>query len=124
MTVALRDAEARALCAAGMPWHQTHEVNERMKFVAAAQSGRASMTELCKQFGVSRKTGYKILRRYETEGIDGLRSRSRAPATHPNQLSPALEAAILRARKANPTWGSKKLLVVLCSQWPADELPA
>lgn len=107
-----------------MPWHQTHPVNERVKFVAAAQSGRRSMTELCEQFGVSRKTGYKLLQRYKSEGIDGLRDRSRAPSTHPNQLSPELEAAILRGRKAHPTWGSKKLLVLLASQWPTAQLPA
>ncbi len=107
-----------------MPWHQTHPVNERVKFVAAAQSGRTTMTELCEQFGVSRKTGYKLLQRYESHGIDGLRDRSRAPSTHPNQLSPQVEGAILRARKAHPTWGSKKLLVVLAEQWSADELPA
>jgi transposase InsO family protein len=82
------------------------------------------MTELCEHFGVSRKTGYKLLQRYESHGIDGLRDRSRAPTTHPNQLSPQLEAAILRARKAHPTWGSKKLMVVLTAQWPPDELPA
>lgn len=117
-------AEAPGLSAMGMPWHQTHPVNERVKFVAAAQSGRRTMTELCEQFGVSRKTGYKLLQRYESHGIDGLRDRSRAPATHPNQLSPELEAAVLRARKAHPTWGSKKLMVVLAAQWPPDELPA
>jgi len=108
----------------GMPWHQTNPVNERVKFVAAIQLGRRTMPDLCAQFGVSRKTGHKLLERYEAHGIDGLRDRSRAPATHPNQLSPQLEAAILRARKAHPTWGSKKLMVVVSAQWPPEELPA
>jgi hypothetical protein len=79
-----------------MPWQETHVVNERVKFVAAAQSGRWTMTELCEQFSVSLETGYKLLQRYESEGIDGLRDRSRAPSTHPNRLSPELEAATLR----------------------------
>ena len=70
-----------------MPWHETHRVNERLKFVAAAQSGRHSMTELCASYGISRKTGYKILSRYERDGPDALRDQSRAPRTHPNQTS-------------------------------------
>lgn len=118
------DAERPGLSPAGMPSHETDVVNERVKFVAAAQSGRWTRTELCERFGVSRKTGYKLLERYRAAGVDGLRDRSRAPWTQPNQVSPELEAAILRARKAHPTWGSKKLLVVLQRQWPLDELPA
>lgn len=86
MVTVLDHAWARVLSAVAMPWHQTYPVNERVKFVAAAQAGRKTTTELCKQFGVSRKTGYTILERYESHDIDGLRDRSRAPSTHPNQL--------------------------------------
>jgi transposase InsO family protein len=107
-----------------MTWHSTDPVNERLKFVAAAQAGNSSMTDLCAEFGISRKTGYKILRRYEEEGPESLRDRSRAPRRHPNQTPPELEAAILRVRKAQPTWGSKKILAVLARDWAADELPA
>jgi len=107
-----------------MPWHQTNSVNERLKFVAAAQSGRSSISELCLQFGISRKTGYKLLDRYEIDGPEGLRDRSRAPTTHPNQTSVELEAAILRVRKARPTWGSKKILAILTRDRDAEELPA
>ncbi len=109
---------------ARMPWNRTDPVNERLKFVAAAQSGRCSMTELCVQFGISRKTGYKILRRYEQEGPEALRDRSRAPHRHPNQTPPELEAAILRVRKAHSTWGSKKILAVLEREWDPDVVPA
>ncbi len=104
-----------------MPWHQTNPVNERLKFVAAAQSGRRTMTELCADFGISRKTGYKILNRYEEEGPEALRDRSRAPHRRPNQTSREVEAAILRVRKAHPTWGSKKILAVLERDCAADE---
>lgn len=109
---------------ARMPWHQTDPVNERLKFVAAAQSGRRTMTEVCAEFGISRKTGYKILKRYEDEGIEALRDRSRAPRTRPNQTPAEVEAAILRVRKAHPTWGSKKILAVLEREWVPDDLPA
>ena len=96
-----------------MPWNETNPVNERLKFVAAIQRGDRTMTELCAAYGISRKTGYKILRRYEEEGPEALRDRSRAPHRHPNQTTAEIEAAILRVRKAHPTWGSKKILAVL-----------
>jgi transposase InsO family protein len=106
-----------------MPWHDTDPVNERLKFVAAAQSGRCTMTELCAEFGISRKTGYKILKRYREEGPEALHDRSRAPHGHPNQTSAKVEAAILGVRKQHPTWGSKKILSVLERRRTEDELP-
>jgi len=107
-----------------MPWHETDPVNERLKFVAAAQSGRRTMTELCADFGISRQTGYKILNRYEEEGPEALRDRSRAPHRCPHQTPRDVETAILRVRKAHPTWGSKKILAVLQRDCAADGLPA
>ena len=106
-----------------MPWHQTNRVNERLKFVAAAQRHARTMTELCAEYGISRKTGYKLLKRYAEDGPDGLRDQSKAPHRHPNRTPPDLEAAVLRVRKAHPTWGSKKILAILGSDWIADELP-
>ena len=82
------------------------------------------MTDLCVRFGISRKTGYKILARYSQDGPEGLLDRSRAPRLHPNQTSTEVEAAILRVRKAHSTWGSKKILAVLERDGAFDELPA
>jgi len=107
-----------------MPWHQTDPVNERLKFVAAVQNGQRTMTELCEEYGISRKTGYKLLGRYSADGAIGLVDRSRAPRSHPNQTSASLEAEILRVRKARPTWGSKKILAVLERDKPAEEWPS
>src|SRR6056297_2201114 len=107
-----------------MPWQQSDRVNERVKFIAAVQSGGESMAETCRRFGISRKTGYKLLRRYEEYGPEGLRDRSSAPARHPNRTPPAMEHAILRVRKSHPTWGSKKILAVLAKEWREAELPA
>lgn len=107
-----------------MPWNETNPVNERLKFAVDAQRGRSSMTELCEQYGISRKTGYKLLRRYQEDGPEGLRDRSRAPRSHPNRTPDSTEAAILRMRKAHSTWGSKKLLTVLERERPDLELPA
>lgn len=107
-----------------MPWQRRDPVNERLKFVAAVQLGRKTMTELCEEYGVSRKTGYKLLARYAAEGALGLLDRSRAPLTHPNQTPASLEAQILRVRKAHPTWGSKKILAVLERDLPAEDWPS
>lgn len=107
-----------------MPWQQTDPVNERLKFVVAAQGGPLSMTELCRKFGISRKTGYKLLARYERDGPEGMRDRSRAPASHPNRTAVEFEAAVLRVRKAHATWGSKKILAVLTRDHVPDDLPA
>jgi putative transposase len=107
-----------------MPWTKTTPVNERLKFVAAHQAERVTMTELCRRFGVSRRTGYKILARYREEGPEGLRDQSRAPKTHPNQTSPDTESAILLVRKAHPTWGSKKIITVLARSMVEEDLPA
>lgn len=107
-----------------MPWNRTAPVNERLRFVAAKEQGRLSMTELCAEFGISRKTGYKILQRYAEEGPGALRDRSSAPLNHPNRIGVHVESAILRVRKANPRWGSKKILAVLEREGLADELPA
>ena len=81
------------------------------------------MTALCKRFGISRKTGYKILARYAREGPEALRDRSRAPLVHPNQTPAELESEILRVRKRYPTWGSKKILAILSRDRPDVEWP-
>jgi len=106
-----------------MPWHQSDIVNERLKFVAARQREDRTMTELCESYGISRKTGYKILKRYGSDGPEGLLDRSRAPQRHPNQTPPAVEAMVLRVRKRHPTWGSKKIVAVLGRDHPAVDLP-
>jgi transposase len=96
-----------------MPWTQTDPVIERQKFLKLVLEGLVTMTDACEQFGISRKTGYKILARHAELGMAGLADASRAPKTHPNQASPLVEAAVLRVRKAHPTWGSKKILWAL-----------
>ena len=107
-----------------MPWTQTDPVIERQKFVRLVLKGQVTMTEACQQFGISRKTGYKILERHAEHGMTGLADASRAPKTHPNQSPPEVEAAVLRVRKAHPTWGSKKILATLDRERPGEDWPA
>jgi putative transposase len=106
-----------------MPWTQTDPVMERQKFMKALLSRELTMVEACRQFGISRKTGYKIVGRHAELGMEGLKDASRAPKTHPNQSPPEVEAAVLRVRKAHPTWGSKKILAVLERDRADEEWP-
>jgi transposase InsO family protein len=84
------------------------------------------MTELCEHFGISRKTGYKMLERYAAEGEQGLRDRSRAPRNSPQRTDPALQELLLASRRAHPYWGARKIRKWLVLRNPAldDELPA
>ena len=88
------------------------------------QRGWLTMVDACRQFGISRKTGYKILHRQQALGPEGLRDLPRAPRTHPNQTSPDVEGAVLRVRKTYPTWGSKKILATLLRREPEGDWPA
>ena len=107
-----------------MPWIQTNREMERRKFVQAALRREVSMADVCQRFGISRKTGYKILARHAALGLAGLKDGSRAPKVHPNQTRPEVEAAVLRVRKAHPTWGSKKILWTLDRERPDEDWPA
>lgn len=70
-----------------MPWARTDWMSERVKFVAAYLEKRATFSDLCQDFGISRKTGYKWVHRYDSEGATALEERSRAPLSHPNATS-------------------------------------
>lgn len=107
-----------------MPWKETIVLDERVRFALACQDELGSMSVLCRQFGISRRTGYKWLERYEELGPAGLCDRSRAPLTHPNQVGPELRKQIVLMRRSHPTWGPRKLLAVLQRDHPLESWPA
>src|SRR5258706_2392237 len=109
-----------------MPWKEVQPMEERIRFVVAHESGLYAMSELCEAYGVSRKSGYKWLARWATEGAAGLAERSRAPHRSPHILDVIVEDAIVTARKKHPLWGPAKLLPYLRRSKPelADRLPA
>ena len=86
------------------------EVN---RFVILARSGRCTVTELCEQFSISRKTGYKHLERYAALGSAGLQPRSHRPHHSPQRTDEAIEALIFAERRLHRTWGPKKPQAVL-----------
>lgn len=106
-----------------MPWREQSAVDERMEFIVAYQSGLYTMSELADQFGISRKTGYKIVDRFEDEGPEGLRDRSRRPETCPWATPAKLVKKILRCREEHCRWGPKKLHAVLSKRHPREPWP-
>ena len=107
-----------------MPWQEICPMDERMRFIAAVLAGELSMTELCEEFGVSRKTGYKFLQRYYAQGPAGLADRSRAPQRVPWAISQAQCEAIVGLRRQHPSWGPKKLRAKLGQRVPEQSWPA
>ena len=83
-----------------------------------------SVAELCGRFGVSRKTAYTWIERYQVDGPAGLQDRSRRPHACPHQTPEAIVEALLEARHRHPTWGAKQRLRMLSRQHPAWEWPA
>lgn len=107
-----------------MPWAETEPMKERARFIADDEGGLYSMTELCERYGISRRTGYKWLDRYEASGPAGLLERSRAPAHCPHRVGAMVAAAIVEVRKAHPSWGPRKLRAWLHERRPDLLLPA
>jgi transposase len=106
-----------------MPWSQTSPMDQRTQFIADYLRGCLSITELCALYDVSRKTGYKWIDRYLRYGPAGLDERSRKPRASPNQTDQEIVTALLESRRRHPSWGAKKLLVLLHKGHPRWELP-
>ena len=83
-------------------------MDERLQFVARRLAGEG-MVELCREFGISRKTGYKIFDRYKESGLEALTDRSRRPWRYANQLPQQVESAILALKHQKPHWGARKI---------------
>jgi putative transposase len=106
-----------------MPWKECHVMDERVRFIARLLDGE-KMAVLCDEFGISRKTGYKIYQRYKDIGTRGLSDRSRRPHRHANQLPMPVEKAIVRLKKEYPSWGAPKIRERLKQRLPEVVCPA
>lgn len=98
-------------------------MDEKVRFIATAAQGDSSMAEVCRQFGISRKTGYKWLGRYRAANVDGLKDRSRARHTQARQTPAAVEEWLVALKGQHPTWGPKKLVARLRWQQAEGRLP-
>ena len=107
-----------------MPWMECSVMEERLRFVARLLDGEG-MSDVCREFGISRKTGYKIFNRYRQDGLEALCDRSRRPVRYANQLPDQIERLIVASKKDKPHWGARKIRELLVRKLPGDvRLPA
>jgi transposase InsO family protein len=107
-----------------MPWRECSVMEERLRFVARLLEGE-SMSAVCREFGISRKTGYKIRDRYRQEGIEALCDRSRRPVRYANQLPVQIERLIVATKRDKPHWGARKIRELLVRKLAGDvRIPA
>jgi putative transposase len=107
-----------------MTWRRTCPMDERIGFIGELERGERTMSEVCRVFGISRKTGYKWWHRFEAQGAAGLEEHSRAPLHHPNAVDPQALRVLLQLRKRHPDWGAQKLLDWMRANRPELTRPA
>jgi len=98
-------------------------MDERLKFIARLLEGE-KMARVCREFGISRVTGYKIFNRYKECGLDALNDRSRRPYRHANKLPFQVERTILAIKREHSTWGAPKIRDKLIREYPMIKPPA
>jgi transposase InsO family protein len=102
-----------------MPWKECSVMDERLRFVARLLDGEA-MSEVCREFGISRKTGYKIFNRYKHHGLEALSDRCRRPIRYANQLPAQIERLIVSLKHDKPHWGARKIRELLVRRLDGD----
>ena len=107
-----------------MPWKETDAMKEKRSFIEAMLKQNRPFRELCREWDISEKTGYKWRKRFLEQGYAGLAEESRAPQAHPNAIDGDTAAELIRLRLAHPTWGGKKLLVLYQRAHPNAALPS
>lgn len=107
-----------------MPWQETLLMDQRVQFIADFQRDVFDVADLARRYGISRKTAYKWIARYEAGGPAGLVDRSRRPGHSPHATPERVVAALLDVRRHHPSWGAKKLVKVVSTREPTWTLPA
>jgi len=107
-----------------MPWKETCRMKLREEFVLKALEPHANVAELCREYRISRKTGYKWLERFHQRGMAGLEDLSRRPHRSPLRASGEMVLEVVRLRSERPRWGPKKLHAVLLRQFRRSKVPS
>ncbi len=107
-----------------MPWKETTTMEQKIEFVCEWRTGKYTITELCKNFEISRPTAYKLIDRFEQQGFEGLREHSRTPRKHPNKTKENIINGILKIKKKHPRWGAKKIERLMFNDFTKDEIPS
>jgi transposase InsO family protein len=105
-----------------MPWKETDVMNLRTEFVLRVFEGKLSFGELCREYGISRKTGYKWKERFMEQGLNGLGDRSRRPRSSPSQVDEDTACRIVRLKLAHPRWGPRKIRTIFGRTYPGVDL--
>jgi transposase InsO family protein len=103
-----------------MPWKEVTTMSLRLEFVRFALHEDANMSDLCQRFGISRKTGYKWLDRYQQHGAEALMDKSRRPQISPNRTPAEIEELVLQVRDRHPVWGGRKINSLLLRRGHTD----
>src|ERR1700728_843387 len=93
-----------------MPWKEETIMSLKEDFITRALAKEESFTKLCQEYKITRKTGYRLVKRHQEEGFAGLVPRSKKPLSSPYKTDPGIEEAIVNLRLTQPTWGARKLL--------------
>lgn len=107
-----------------MTWKEVKVNEQRTRFIAAYESEEFSLAELCRQYEITRRTGYKWIHRYEAFGLEGLKELSRNPANHPNTTPEPIIQKILQLKSRRPHWGARKIHGKLKELHPGEEWPS
>jgi len=107
-----------------MPWKEINVLDSRLQFIALYQQNIMSFSELCREFGVSRTTGYKFIDRYSRHGPCGLDNMPRVAYSHPNATDILVQQQITDLRTDHPNWGPRKLRAILMRQFSDRHWPA
>jgi len=107
-----------------MPWKTTTPMTERQRFIDDFLCQHYSVTELCRRYGISRRTGYKWVDRFHEHGRSGLQDRSRAPGHCPHSMPGSVAELLCETRRKHPHWGPRKLLDFLHPRYPRVHFPA
>lgn len=107
-----------------MPWPERSRMSIKHEFVLRAITREYTMAELCRQYGISRKSGYKWLRRFKKHGMAGLLDQTRRPKSNALRVKPEVVLEIVRLKQKHRSWGAKKLLVLLAKAVPEKDVPS
>jgi len=107
-----------------MPWKETTTMEQKIEFVCEWRTGKYTITELCKNFSISRPTAYKLIDRFEKLGYEGLREQPRIPRKHPNETKGDIVKSILALKEKHRLWGAKKLRVLLFNEYAEELIPS
>lgn len=107
-----------------MPWKETTTMDQKVEFICEWRTQKYTITELCKAFNISRPTAYKLINRFENEGLEALKEYSKAPGNHPNKTHNFVEDKIIQLKEKYPLWGAKKFKRLLLNHCAKEDIPS